>query len=178
VGKGSTPEALSGRSADLRLNLGTYPSLLRHVVQVFAPGGSHLTTQGQPGQGPGEFNRPGSLQSRGDTPLVVDHMNGKVQLLSAQSSFLSSVPIQDGYPPVLTSNRLVIHPTLGMDSVMAVVRSLEGEEIARLGTPAAPVSRMIRLSELKAEIEAGGIPDVFRNTALPVWDGVGSVWPK
>jgi hypothetical protein len=149
---------------------------MAHVIQVFGRDGSHLATLGGAGQGPGEFNRPGSLQSRGDTLLVVDHLNGRIQVLSAEGEYLTSVPVTGGYGPVLTPDGLVIQPTLGIDSVMAVVRDLEGEERARLGSPAAPVSRMIRISELKAEIEAGGVPDIFRNTALPVGDGAGSVW--
>jgi hypothetical protein len=149
---------------------------LAHVIQVFARDGAHLGTLGQSGQGPGEFNRPASLESRGDTLLVVDHLNGRIQFLSSEGEYLSSIPVQAGYDPRLTPDGLVIQPTLGLDSVMAVVHRLEGEEVARLGAPAAPVVRMIRPSELKAEIEAGGVPDIFQNTALPVGDGAGSVW--
>jgi hypothetical protein len=149
---------------------------MAHAIQVFAPDGAHLATLGGPGQGPGEFNRPASLESRGDTILVVDHLNGRIQFLSTDGEYLTSVPVRAGYDPSLTPDGLVIHPTLGLDSVMAVVRGMEGEELVRLGAPAAPVARMIRPSEVKAEIEAGGLPDIFRNTALPVGDGAGSVW--
>lgn len=149
---------------------------MAHVIQVFARDGSHLATLGGEGQGPGEFNRPGSLGSRGDTLLVVDALNGRVQLLSAAGDPLTSLPLHAGPPPVLTPQGRLVHPTFGIDSVLVVVRELGGEEIARLGSPPAPVSRMIRLSELKDEIEAGGVPDLFRNTVLPVGDGDGAVW--
>jgi hypothetical protein len=149
---------------------------MAHVIQVFDRDGSHLATLGGEGQGPGEFNRPGSLGSRGDTILVVDVLNGRIQFLSDTGGPLAALPLHAGPPPVLAPHGRVIHPTFGIDSVMAVVRELEGVEVARLGTPPAPVTRVIRLSEVKAEIEAGEVPELFLNTALPVGDADGAVW--
>ncbi len=149
---------------------------LAHRIQVFAPDGSHLTTLGRMGQGPGELNRPGSLQSRGDTILVVDPMNGRVQFLSPEGEYLASVPIPAGYPPVLAADGRIIQPTLGLDSVLAVIRDLEGTELGRIGVPPGEVVRTISLSRAREEILEGGIPDLFRNTALPAPAPGDRVW--
>jgi hypothetical protein len=60
-------------------------------VHRFAPDGTHLTSWGRPGSGPGEFNLPHgiAIDSAGRV-YVADRENSRVQIFSANGVFLNS----------------------------------------------------------------------------------------
>lgn len=146
-------------------------------VHVFDASGRHVRTIGREGEGPVEFRRLGDLQTFGDTLVVVDAGNGRLQLLSPEGELFAARKA----PPTsyfLTVGRggLLVRSMLGIDSVLAVVYGMEGEERMRLGEVLAPPARMLDISQMKQEIANGEVPAVFLNEAHSAIDGDGYVW--
>jgi hypothetical protein len=57
-------------------------------VRYYAAGGAHIRTTGRRGDGPGEFQRPGSiLLLPGDSILVVERFGGRASVLDPDGSF-------------------------------------------------------------------------------------------
>lgn len=63
-----------------------------------------------------------------------------------------------------------------MDSVLAVIRHPNGEELTRIGTPLAAATPVIRMTEIKDQIENGEVPGIFLNTATALIDDEDAVW--
>lgn len=151
--------------------------VLNHAVQLFGPDGAHLGTLGRQGQGPGEFMLPTGLQTLGDSILVVDEGNRRIQVFTSRGEYVESRTWPGGFrAPVVGPQGSLVHPTLGMDSTLAVTRHPNGEERARIGTPLGAVSRQVRMTEMKDQIENGEIPAIFLNTATPLIDDEDAVW--
>jgi DNA-binding beta-propeller fold protein YncE len=65
-----------------------------HRISVFNTAGEALTSWGNYGSDPGEFNRPSGLVIQGETVLVVDSMNHRVQKYTKDGEFLARWGIQ------------------------------------------------------------------------------------
>lgn len=68
-------------------------------VRIFAPDGTHLSTLGRSGDGPGEFKGPWRVSSyRGDSLYVYDHIQETVSIFAPDLSFVRRVrnPIVGG----------------------------------------------------------------------------------
>jgi hypothetical protein len=146
-----------------------------NALQRVDASGAHRTI-GREGQGPGEFIRPFSLVFQGDSVLVVDSGNGRVQFFGLDGAHRGSRPVPVGQMPTLGPDGAMVRPTMGIDSVLAVIHDPEGEEVARIGELAAPLQNPVILSEMKREIAAGGVPGMFLNAVTPVIDERGSIW--
>lgn len=74
-------------------------------LRVFGPGGGHVMTVGQPGEGPGELKGPdGGLQILSDGRVLVrDPGNARIQVYSADGEALDTWTIRGGF---FTSNPL------------------------------------------------------------------------
>ncbi|HJQ64725.1 MAG TPA: 6-bladed beta-propeller, partial [Burkholderiales bacterium] len=134
-------------------------------------------TIGQGGAGPGEFARPSSLVQLGDTLAVVDLGNGRLQFLSLTGEPLGTMSLPPGMaPPAVGSSLFFVSPTWGTDSVLAIIRGRDGSIRGRIGTIEGAPSNLIRLSELKAEIQEGRVPGIFMNTAQAAVGPAGTIW--
>lgn len=146
-------------------------------VHVFDASGRHVRTIGREGEGPGEFRRLGGLQTLGDTLVVVDGGNGRLQLLSLNGEPLATRPVAAGYFGFTVGpNGLLVRSTLGIDSVLAVAYGMDGQERMRLGEVVAAPPAMVDLSAMKREIANGDVPAVFLNDAQSAVDDSGHVW--
>lgn len=145
-------------------------------VKVLDAQGTHLQTIGGQGVGPGKFVRPVSLAIRADSLLVLDPGNGRLQVFSLDGDVLSTQSVSGRYNPVVGPDGGIAHATLGVDSVLAIMFSPEGEERARIGEVLAPPTNRVNMQELRREIEAGEVPGIFLNTAVPVIDQDEAAW--
>lgn len=85
-----------------------------HRIQKFSPDGTYLATIGQQGQGPGEFNYPGSLDIDSEGNLIVaSHFIQKIQILDPQGVELDSM--------VLTEHFSLCLRAQGMDRFLTAV---------------------------------------------------------
>lgn len=175
----STESGLLASAADLGLTReGTLLVLDAgsHSLHVIHPEGSHLRTVGRMGAGPGEFSSPSSLAVRGDTVLVVDSRNGRLQSIALDGTPLASRPLPPGYPPAVAAAGWFVVPTLGIDSILARIHTADGTRGPEIGEIHGTISRMIDMNALKEEIREGGVPTIFLNTARARTAGDSTVW--
>lgn len=147
-----------------------------HNVKVLNAEGIHVQTIGQQGEGPGEFSRPVSLAIRADSLLVLDPGNSRLQVFSLDGDVLSTRSVSGMYNPVVGTHGGLAHATLGADSILAIMLSADGDERARIGDVLAPPTNIVNLQEMRRQIEAGEVPGIFLNTAIPVIDEDEAVW--
>jgi hypothetical protein len=175
----STESGLLASAADLGLTRDGTLLVLdagSHALHVIAPDGRHLRTVGRMGAGPGEFSSPSSLAVQGDTILVVDSRNARLQRMALDGTPLDSRPLPPGYPPAVAAAGWGVVPTLGRDSILARIHSADGTPGPGIGEISGTFSGMIRLSELKEEIQEGGVPTIFMNTVTTRTVGDSTVW--
>jgi hypothetical protein len=176
----SMESALLGAAVDLAM--GSDGSLYvldgqARVVHRVAPDGVHAGTIGREGQGPGELLRPTSLRFLGDTLAVVDPGNGRVQRFdpAGNDAGVTLLPAP-GPAPTLGPDGTLVRPTMGFDSVLAVIHAPDGSERARIGEVGAPVEPVVVMSQMRETALAGGIPGIAFNSALPAIGALGEIW--
>ena len=147
-----------------------------HSLHIIDPEGRHLRTVGRMGSGPGEFSSPSSLAVLGDTILVVDSRNGRLQSIALDGTPLASRSLPPGYPPAVAAAGWFVVPTLGIDSILARIHAADGTRGADIGEIQGTISRMIDMNALKEEIREGGVPTIFTNTARARTAGDSTVW--
>jgi hypothetical protein len=176
----SMESALLGAAADLAMgsdgNLYVLDGQARVVHQI-APDGVYAGTIGREGQGPGELLRPTSLRFLGDTLAVVDPGNGRIQRFDATrgDAGVTALPAP-GPAPTLGPDGTLVRPTMGFDSVLAVIHAPDGSERARIGEVGAPVEPVVVMSQMRETVLAGGIPGIAFNSAVPAIGDGGEIW--
>ncbi len=108
-----------------------------HEVRLYSAVGRHVGSTGREGEGPGEFERPRSLdQYRGDSLAVFDYWGRRITVLDASGRFVRSVP--------LTVPFLQEMHTLGDGGFIVSLNSLDvvSESVGRTRIP----SVLVRLS--------------------------------
>jgi hypothetical protein len=65
---------------------------------------------------------------------------------------------------------------LGADSTLAIVMDQSSVVQLRLGVPAAPPASQVSMSQIKAEIAEGGVPNILLNRANAIIDDENAVW--
>jgi len=149
-------------------------------IHVTDSTGRLLQTIGRPGQGPGEFERPASVYLSGGTLTVVDPGNGRLQdfTLDGEPSDSRTIPpcATGPAPPAVGPDGILVRPTLGFDTGIAIVCSLSGEERARLGDLPAPGQAVVDMGQMRAQILEGDVPAMMLNAADAVVGGDGAVW--
>lgn len=174
----STADALIGAISDLVVDKdGVVYAVDRQASQVHVvEGAGQVRSLGRPGAGPGEFSQPASVLKQGDTLFVVDWGNGRLQGLSASGASLFTRPLPPGYPPSLGADGRFVRPTLGADSVLAVIHAPDLSVIAPIGQIVGVPTNRIQLGRMKQEIQEGKVPDIFLNTAEAVVGGDAATW--
>jgi hypothetical protein len=152
-------------------------------IHVIDSTGRPLRTVGRPGQGPGELEQPASLYLSGDSVTVVDPGNGRLQGFTSDGGLASSQTIlacaSGPAPPAVGPDGILVRPTLGFDEALAIVCSMRGEELARLGELLAPGQAeldMTHMRQMRAQALEGVVPAVLLNTADAVVGSDGAVW--
>ena len=174
----STEDGLIGWIADLVLDAdGTIYAVDRQASQVHVIEGPGLVRSlGGPGAGPGEFAQPSTVYRRGDTLLVVDWGNGRLQGLTPLGSPIFTRPLPPGYPPSLGGDGRMVRPTLGMDTMLAVIHASDLSEIAPIGQIIGAPIDMVRFRQIKRDIQEGKVPEIFLNTAEAVVAPDAATW--
>lgn len=174
----STADALIGAISDLVVDAdGIVYAVDRQASQVHVvEGPGQVRSVGRPGSGPGEFSQPASLRRRGDTLFVVDWGNGRLQGISTSGVPLFSRPLPPGYPPSLGEDGRFVRPTLGADSVLAVIYAPDLSVIATIGQIVGTPTTMLQVGRMKQEIQEGTVPDIFLNTAEAVVGSDSATW--
>jgi hypothetical protein len=149
-------------------------------VHVTDSTGRLLRTIGRPGQGPGELERPASVHVSGESLTVVDPGNGRLQSfnLDGEPSTSRTIPAcaAGPAPPAVGPDGILVRPTLGFDTGLAIVCSSSGEERARLGDLPAPGQSVVDMGQMRAQILEGEVPAIMLNAADAVVGGDGAVW--
>jgi hypothetical protein len=145
---------------------------------VFDADGTLARTIGREGEGPGEFQTPVMVVLTDTLIRVLDSGNGRVQDYRPDGSHITDHVVASsmlGAGAVSADGRVII-PTMGVDSALAVVRTLGDTGGVRLGPTVAPAPPGFHMSAMKAVIADGGVPDEFRNQATPVAGGGGTTY--
>lgn len=149
------------------------------TVWLVSTDGTPPATIGSPGSEAGQLLQPIGVAQLGDTIAVVSAGNLRLERFSPTGAFWNSTPIAPDLlagPMELLPTGQALTATVGRDSSLARLQSLDGTVIQRYGTVLSPISGGVNPGELKAEIRGGGIPGVFRNVALPVATPDGHTW--
>ncbi|NNG15679.1 MAG: 6-bladed beta-propeller [Gemmatimonadales bacterium] len=152
-------------------------------IFVFDTTGQMVREIGRAGAGPEEFQGPRSLTPIGDTLLIVDGFNARLQRVTSAGVFLGTsllphvalggaVSLASG--PTGGAHMLV--STRGRDNSLAMLLDEAGAEVRRLGLPPAALPEMIDFVEVKREIGEGRVPAMFRALAVPVLAPDLSAW--
>ena len=148
-------------------------------IIALSPEGTFQQAIGRTGAGPGELKFPRSTRVFGDSILVVNSGNGRLEMFRASGELLGSRPLPaaavSGAVDLLPSGAMLVS-TNGEDSALA--RRLTGFDSlsAKLGAPVAPMSAMWDFTAIKQEIAAGTVPAQIRSITLPVLAPDGSAW--
>jgi hypothetical protein len=149
---------------------------LANGVHVVSPQGELVRTIGRQGQGPGELLRPAALSLFADSLIVKDVGNGRLQAFTLGGEPLGTRSLPGAYQGDIHVDGSVVRPTLGMDSVLAVIHSPDGEERARVGEVLAPPVALVNMARIREEIAQGEVPDIFLNTADVRFADDGGIW--
>jgi hypothetical protein len=174
----STADALIGAISDLVVDDdGVVYAVDRQASQLHVvEGPGQVRSLGRPGAGPGEFSRPTTMLKRGDTLLVVDGGNGRLQGLSSSGAPLFTRPLPPGYPPSLGADGRFVRPTLGADTVLAVIHAPDLSVIAAIGQTVGVPANRVQIGRMKQQIQEGEVPEIFLNTAEAVVGGDAATW--
>jgi hypothetical protein len=163
-------------AADGRVYAADGQANLIHVVDA---AGHVLDPIGREGQGPGELLRPTGLAQKGDTLVVVDWLNYRVQYMSLDGEPLRTERIARGpTPPVVGPSGLMVSPTLGFagDTALAIIRGADYSEGPRIGRTAGVTPNPVRISALRDEVRDGRVPVIFLNSADATVSAGDIVW--
>ena len=141
--------------------------------------GTLLPSLGNAGSGPGEFQRPRTIRVNADTLWVVDGGNGRLQTLTTEGEFLSTLPLPPRaafYISRLATEGRILASTLGQDSCLTISYAQDGRELGRFGIPPVEPPSIVDISVLREEISAGKVPGFFRNTVIPLDAPGAQVW--
>lgn len=134
---------------------------------------------GREGEGPGEFRRPVAVTVANDTVWVHDPGTGRLQAFNTSGDYLEGRGVEaselGGGASIRPGGHLAA-ATGGRDSTMVEVFDRDAKRLSAFGTPVAPPSGFWDFTAMKSEIAEDGVPDQFRNIALPEWDPDGSLW--
>jgi hypothetical protein len=167
----TTASGLIGQVSDLlvasdgRVYASDSQANLIHLVEA---SGRVLEPIGREGQGPGEFLRPTGLAQKGDTLLVVDWFNYRVQYLTLDGEPLRTERLQRGpWPPMVGPSGLMASPTVGFagDTALAIVRGADYSEGARIGRTMGVSPNPVNMAAMREEIRDGRVPALYLNTA-------------
>ena len=140
--------------------------------------GRLIITIGDEGDGPGEMRMPASLLA-GDTLIrVVDAQHMRIQDYRPDGTWIADYTVASpflGAGAISLDGRLVL-PTLGRDSGLAIVRTLQDTASTGLGPAVTPPPAGFDFAGMKAAIAEGHVPDQFRNQATPAIGSNGSTW--
>jgi hypothetical protein len=161
-----------------------------NLIHVVDPSGRVLDPIGREGEGPGEFLRPTGLAQKGDTLVVVDWGNYRIQYLSldgepirtallAQDRTPTGQLIPPGpWPPMIGPSGLTVSPTIGFrgDTALAIIRGSEYREGARIGRTMGESPSRVDMSAMRDEIRGGRVPAIYLNTAEVRVSAADLVW--
>ncbi len=174
-----TESALIGEIADLVIGPdGTLYAVDRQANQIHVvdASGQRLPSIGRPGAGPGEFAQPTTVEVVGDTLFVVDWANARLQALSLSGVPWLTRPLPPGYPPSIGAGTRLVRPTLGKDTVLAVIHRPDLSKVAAIGRIVGEPPDVVHLAHMKREIREGIVPQIFLNTAEAVVGPDSSTW--
>lgn len=101
-----------------------------HEIRVFSKAGVFLRALGRKGQGPGEFDAPADIESRGGRLYVADKFNARVQILDRTGRYVGGfkVPFSPDQICVLGGERIVVtHLPLGLRGAEPMLHCYSGE---------------------------------------------------
>ena len=174
----STSDALIGEISDLVVDdSGVVYAVDRQASQIHVvEGPGRVRSLGRPGAGPGEFSQPTTLYRRGDTLLVVDWGNGRLQGLTVSGAPIFTRPLPPGYPPGLGADGRFVRPTLGIDTMLAVIHAPDLSVIAPIGRIVGVPMNRVSVRLMKQEIRERKVPEIFLNTAEAVVGADTATW--
>ena len=148
-------------------------------VWLLAGDGSPPSSIGSPGTGPGELAQSRGVLVEGDTLSVLSTGSLRLERFTLQGAHLGGAPVATDVvanPFELVAGTMALATTLGRDSSLARLVTLDGTIRQRYGVALAASPDNLNPAALKASIRNGEVPEVFRNITLPVAGPAGDVW--
>ena len=148
------------------------------TIHAFRPDGTHRTSFGSEGEGPGEIQFPLAMNVRNDSVFVVDLAKQEQVVFGDDGSHAGRVPV-----PVLGSQyafgdagHTAAVGTRASDSTVAVYNEA-GNELYQAVTPLQEGRIIIDMQEVRSEIASGRVPDEVHATSTAVaLDADGGLW--
>ena len=109
----------------------------------------------------------------------MDGGNGRLQALTTAGEPLGNSPLPPRaafYISRFATGGRILASTLGQDSCLAVLYGPDGRELNRFGTPPVEPPSLVDMGALREQINAGGVPELFRNTVIPLEAPDGQFW--
>jgi len=126
-----------------------------------------------------EFHQPSDVSIHGDTMMVFDLGNGRLQVWTVAGEYVRSIPLPDGPPGgfwAVGPDGHIASPTLGRYGVLTAVTDTQGRRVGSLGVSVGKDSRSINPRQMKEDLARGQVPDLYMNYARPVFGRNGVVW--
>ncbi|GMV07473.1 MAG: hypothetical protein AMXMBFR53_37480 [Gemmatimonadota bacterium] len=174
----ATADARIGEIADLVVDAeGTVYAVDRQAAEIHVVDASgRVTSFGRPGAGPGEYARPSALEVLGDTLLVVDWGNGRLQGVTRTGEPLFTRGLPPGQAPAIGAGGWMVRPTWGNDTVLAVIHAPDLASVAGIGRIAGTPTGTVYPRSMKEEIRQGKVPAIFLNMAEAVLGPDSTTW--
>jgi hypothetical protein len=148
------------------------------TIVVLDPKTRQGRTIGRAGGGPGEFSSPSGTRAFGDTLLVVDAGNNRLQALTLAGEYLGTRPLPPGS---------LYGSSLGWNGRMLVALNAKGGRLAQrfdaagnagtsFGTAPVPRAESEDFTADKQNIADGKVPAWYRNLVLPLLLADDGVW--
>ena len=137
-------------------------------VQVFGADGEFIRPLSREGQGPGEFQRPRSIEAVGDVIVVVDPGNARLSHFDIDGNHLGDHPV-----PRFSN----LHTMVGTDSgemVGSTTRFIEADEIE---WAVGAYSLLGELSRTYVEVTYKQVPTIQRGTRSTYYSRMPSAYP-
>ncbi|MFO8233299.1 MAG: hypothetical protein R6U20_11600 [Longimonas sp.] len=148
------------------------------TIHAFRPDGTHRTSFGREGEGPGEMQFPVAMNVRNDSVFVVDLAKQQQVAFTTDGAYAGQVPI-----PVRGSQyafgaggHIAAVAASAPDSTVAVYDQA-GNELYQAVTPLQEGRVRVNMQELRSQIASGEVPDELHamSTAAAL-DANGGLW--
>ncbi len=149
-------------------------------VLVFPGSGAPPRVIGRKGRGPGEFELPMVLAVGGDSLRVADVRAARIQVFTTAGILVRSQPLPLAIfagAVALSADGRVAVATGGRESAgLAATFDSGGRQLRAYGEPVVAAPGVFNLTDIKAQIHAGKVPDAIRNFVLPFFAPDGGLW--
>lgn len=137
-----------------------------HEVQLFSENGDHISSFGNEGRGPGEFQSVSTIKSMDDQIMVSDSERLVQYSFNPEGELISTVKLDPNLYTIdneIVSPSAFITPTNGRNNSLATFIDKNSDAEFNLGEPVVEPQGSVDLNQLEKAFSEGKLPDFIRN---------------